>query len=198
MDKKISTKEKILLAALELFAERGYDDTPIDMIAEKIGIKGPSIYAHYKGKEDILDKIISKMEQKYGEIWGNGANVGKIPESVGEFREQCIKRLDFTVKDPHIRTIRILCFKEQFRNEKLAMLATKHQIVDPQKLYTTVIGQMIDKGLLKNNNPKMLATELAAQITLLVAAIDREPNRYDELWKQIVEWLDYFIESYRV
>ena len=55
---KIKTKDKILLAALDLFSERGYDEASIDLIAEAVGIKGPSIYAHYKGKEDILDSLI--------------------------------------------------------------------------------------------------------------------------------------------
>ena len=31
---KINTKDKILLAALDLFSERGYDEASIDMIAE--------------------------------------------------------------------------------------------------------------------------------------------------------------------
>ena len=46
---KIKTKDRILLAALDLFSEKGYDQTSIDLVAEAVGIKGPSIYAHYKG-----------------------------------------------------------------------------------------------------------------------------------------------------
>ena len=60
---KLKTKDKILLAALDLFSERGYDEASIDMIAEAVGIKGPSIYSHYKGKEDILNSLIVMMEQ---------------------------------------------------------------------------------------------------------------------------------------
>ena len=76
---KIKTKEKILLAALDLFSERGYDEASIDMIAETVGIKGPSIYAHYKGKEDILNSLIVMMEQRYDENFGNVINLDKIP-----------------------------------------------------------------------------------------------------------------------
>ena len=46
---RIKTKDRILLAALDLFSQKGYDQTSIDLIAETVGIKGPSIYAHYKG-----------------------------------------------------------------------------------------------------------------------------------------------------
>ena len=60
----IKTKDRILLAALDLFSVKGYDQASIDLIAEAVGIKGPSIYAHYKGKEDILESLIAMMEQK--------------------------------------------------------------------------------------------------------------------------------------
>ena len=50
----MSTKEKILDAALTLFAENGYDGTSVEQIANVVGIKAPSLYKHYKGKEDIV------------------------------------------------------------------------------------------------------------------------------------------------
>ena len=84
---RIKTKDRILLAALDLFSQKGYDQTSIDLIAETVGIKGPSIYAHYKGKEDILDSLITMMEQKYDENFGNSTNLDKIPESLDEFKE---------------------------------------------------------------------------------------------------------------
>ena len=74
---RIKTKDRILLAALDLFSQKGYDQTSIDLIAETVGIKGPSIYAHYKGKEDILDSLITMMEQKYYENFGNSTNLVK-------------------------------------------------------------------------------------------------------------------------
>ncbi|MBE5872746.1 MAG: helix-turn-helix transcriptional regulator, partial [Lachnospiraceae bacterium] len=40
----MSTKQRILNEALTLFAENGYDGTGVDLIAERVGIKGPSLY----------------------------------------------------------------------------------------------------------------------------------------------------------
>ena len=60
MEETMSTKEKILDAALTLFAENGYDGTSVEQIANIVGIKAPSLYKHYKGKEDIMpaDKVL--------------------------------------------------------------------------------------------------------------------------------------------
>ncbi|MGN1137028.1 MAG: TetR/AcrR family transcriptional regulator [Oscillospiraceae bacterium] len=41
---KIPTKDKILISALTLFAEKGYDGERVDLIAENAGIKGSSLY----------------------------------------------------------------------------------------------------------------------------------------------------------
>ena len=45
----MSTKERILDAALSLFAENGFDGTSVEQIAQAVGIKAPSLYKHYKG-----------------------------------------------------------------------------------------------------------------------------------------------------
>ena len=52
VEETMSTKEKILDAALTLFAENGYDGTSVEQIANIVGIKAPSLYKHYKSKED--------------------------------------------------------------------------------------------------------------------------------------------------
>ena len=48
----MSIKKKIMDAALTLFAENGYDGTSVEQIANIVGIKAPSLYKHYKSKED--------------------------------------------------------------------------------------------------------------------------------------------------
>ena len=62
---KISTKDRILEAALTLFSEKGYDGVGVDLIAEKAGLKGPSIYKHFKGKAEILEVLLERVESYY-------------------------------------------------------------------------------------------------------------------------------------
>ncbi len=49
----MSAKE-IMQAALSSFAHDGYEGASLQKIADEVGIKKPSIYAHYKGKEDLF------------------------------------------------------------------------------------------------------------------------------------------------
>ncbi|TWG49535.1 TetR/AcrR family transcriptional regulator [Aminobacter sp. J44] len=48
---------RILEEAVELFFERGYDGTRVDMIADRLGVTKPYIYYHFKNKGEILDEI---------------------------------------------------------------------------------------------------------------------------------------------
>ena len=115
----MSTKEKILDAALTLFAENGYNGTSVEQIASIVGIKAPSLYKHYKGKEDILNALIDSAEVRYDELFGSENHIGKIPENREEFINVTMGRVSFTMKDPMIRKIRMLLVQEQFRNERI-------------------------------------------------------------------------------
>lgn len=50
----MNRKEEILLVTLELAAENGLSNVSMAQIAEKIGIKKPSLYNHFKSKEEII------------------------------------------------------------------------------------------------------------------------------------------------
>lgn len=54
-----STKELLLSAALDIFAERGYAATGLQEVAERVGIRKSSIYNHYPSKEALLEGIFA-------------------------------------------------------------------------------------------------------------------------------------------
>lgn len=56
--RRSDTKQRILDAALELFAARGFHESSMRDIAAGVGIEAPSLYAHYAGKEQILRTIL--------------------------------------------------------------------------------------------------------------------------------------------
>lgn len=52
------TKQKILEAAIDLFSTRGFHESSMRDIAAHVGIEAPSLYAHFAGKEEILQTIL--------------------------------------------------------------------------------------------------------------------------------------------
>src|SRR5947207_13711511 len=53
-----SVREKVLVAAVQLFAEYGYHAAPLRDIAKMAGIQAASIYYHYTNKEALLVEIM--------------------------------------------------------------------------------------------------------------------------------------------
>jgi len=58
---KRSSKEKILEAALDLFAEKGYDATGVQEIVATAGVTKGALYHHFAAKEDILFEIYGSV-----------------------------------------------------------------------------------------------------------------------------------------
>lgn len=53
-------RERILTAAVELFYERGYENTTLDAVAERLGVTKPFIYAHFSAKSELLAEICAR------------------------------------------------------------------------------------------------------------------------------------------
>ena len=184
----MSTKEKIMDAALTSFAENGYDGTSVEQIANIVGIKAPSLYKHYKGKEDILNALIDSAEARYEEMFGSEKNIGKIPQSREEFIQVTLKRISFTINDPVIRKTRMLLVQEQFRNERISEATTRHQLDGIQR--------MLDEGIVIDDDPELLAVELTAPAVLQIARSDRQPQYEKESMEYIEKHLRHFCKVY--
>jgi len=192
----MSTKEKILDAALTLFAENGYDGTSVEQIANIVGIKAPSLYKHYKGKEDILNALIDSAETRYEEMFGSEKNIGRMPQSREEFIKVTMERISFTMRDPIIRKTRMLLVQEQFRNERISEVTTRHQLDGIQGMFAKIIKGMIDVGIVKNDDPALLAAELTAPAVLQIARSDRQPQCEKECMEYIEKHLRHFCKIY--
>ncbi len=59
------TKKKIVDAMYELIAAEGYDKASIGKISDMIDIKKPSVYYHFKNKEEILIEMIDEFSRDF-------------------------------------------------------------------------------------------------------------------------------------
>ncbi len=192
----MTTRDRILNEALTLFAENGYDGTSVEEIADKVGIKAPSLYNHFKGKEDILNALIDAAEERYEESFGSDKHIGKLPENREEFVQSAIQRVSFTINDPMIRKIRKFLVREQFRNERFAEITTKHQLDGVQGMYTNIIKGMMSKGLFKEDDPELLATEVTAPVALWISKADRQPQCAQKCMENIERHVRHFCDVY--
>lgn len=60
----INRKEEIVLVTLELAAEKGLANVSMSMIADKIGIRKPSLYKHFASKEEIVEAMYEYLRRQ--------------------------------------------------------------------------------------------------------------------------------------
>src|ERR1700744_1707131 len=87
-DETLSTRERILDIALELFTEQGYDKTSIRDIAERLGFTKAALYYHFKSKADILLELHLRLHALGEQLLGA---LEALPD--GEARAQQWPRL---------------------------------------------------------------------------------------------------------
>ena len=56
-----STADRILNAAEDLFAEKGYSATSLGDVADRVGIRSPSLYNHFKNKEALYEAVLERL-----------------------------------------------------------------------------------------------------------------------------------------
>ncbi|MGN0604182.1 MAG: TetR/AcrR family transcriptional regulator [Oscillospiraceae bacterium] len=195
---KKSTKEKILEESLELFSQNGYSGTSMSDIADKVGITKAALYKHFSGKEQIFDELLTIGEEHYESNFGSKTKLSSIPKSGEELVSLSMKQIDFTLHDEDIVKFRKLFTIEQFRDEKIAKLATKHFIEIPENMYSLIFEKMMENGALKQDDPKLLAAEYIAPVTPMINMCDRQPEREEEIIQRISQHFERFISLYAV
>lgn len=193
---KASTRDKILDAALTLFSEKGYDGVGVDLIGENAGIKGPSLYRHFKGKEDILNSLIEKVGAYYELNFGSENHIDRIPESVEELLTFSMERIRFTMHDVTLQKTRRILVMEQFRNPRIAELTSKHHMDGLQGMFQKIFEAMMEMKILKMDDAETMALEFVAPVSLLIHTYDRQPEREAEVMEKIKKHFEHFSKIY--
>ena len=192
------TKERILAAALEMFSQYGYAGTNIRELSASLGLVKSGVYKHYESKEAIWNALLDEMIAYYGEHFGSAEHLPPVPDSLEGLVEMTMRMVNFTVHDERIIMTRKVLTLEQFRDARACKLATKHFLTDLTDMFTQVFTGMMEKGLLRNEDPGMLALAYTAPISALIHLCDREPEKTEEAMKQVEAFSRHFTRIYGV
>lgn len=191
-----TTKSRILDEALVMFAENGYKGTNLRDLAAQLGLSKSALYKHYKSKEDIWNCLLDRMESYYAEHFGSESNLPPQPKSCDELFLLTMQMVRFTVNDPKIILTRKLLLTEQFHDERVKKLATKHFLEGTQKIFAVIFEKMMADGFMKKDNPETLSFSYTSPITSLIHLCDREPENQEQIFKRIENFITHFISTY--
>ena len=138
------------------------------------------------------------MTAYYAERLGSPAHLPPAPDSLEGLVALTMRMVDFTVHDERIVLTRKLLSTEQFRDERARALATKHFLTGLSEMFTPVFAGMMEKGLIRRDDPAMLAFAYTAPISVLVRLCDREPEKIPQAMAQAEAFSRHFVKTYAV
>ena len=190
----MDTKQRILDEALTLFSEKGYANVFVGDIAERVGIKAPSLYKHYKNKRAIFDAIIELMNSRFAEqakaLNINGTDAAadsKIYQDMSEDNLLVLGRQLFLyyLHDDYNKRFRKMLTIEQFNSKELADIYTKLYVDDPLSYQSMLLGMVAQAGLLHTDNVEIMTLHFYAPIYYLLTICDRDPSREEQALKTL-------------
>lgn len=162
--KETGTREKILYAAISLFAKNGYSSTSIRNIAKEVGIKASSIYNHFPSKEAIMDSIIDLYKKQnffdflsYRPKWIEGQ-----PPSLKDFMQNLFFSYNEDEQELALTVLKIIC-AEQFFSPSIRQELLFH-FQHTYKFIKQELDLLIEKNLINPCDSVMLASALYSVI----------------------------------
>ena len=204
MDKG-GTKREILDAALELFSVQGYGATSVSQIADAVGIRKASLYSHFESKQAILDALVKDVLDQYEEHsifaranWDKFADTEDKQALTPDAAAQMIQgQIRYILHDPYISKSRKMLVMEQFQNPEMAKLQTKQNYSDVMQYFTGLIKYLIRQGVLREDDPEIMAAQLCLPISTWINLCDREPDREAEVMELIGKHIRQFFKLYQ-
>ena len=137
-------KDEILSVAYNLFITKGYDNTSVDEIIEKVNIAKGTFYYYFTSKEEMLDEVINKM---INEEIIEAKKVVLMPIPI----EQKVVGIVTSLR-PKSNELNIVEALNNENNKKMHMKYNKRIIDEATIILKDVVLEGIDKGVFNCTN----------------------------------------------
>ena len=171
------TKERILETALELCAQSGYLGTSMSDIAARLGITKAALYKHYAGKQEILDRIVQRMNELDAARAAAYKMPGAAPEGFAKaylntpldrIRAYSTAQFDHWTREPFSANFRKMLTLEQYRDARLAQLYQENLASGPVKYMAAIFRPLTDS----DETAMQLALDFYGPMYLLYSVYD--------------------------
>ena len=193
-------KKEIIMATLELAANKGLSNVSMNMIADKVGIKKPSLYNHFSSKEELVEAMYQYLREEAK----RNANIGPIDYTSLFKGKTALDVLRITVggyfnmnKQEHL-----LNFYKVISSERtLQPMAAQIMVEETEKMINAtkqLFYAMQVHQLLYFDNPDMSALSFALSVHGLMEYALDQTNAGNEASNKLDEYLQWFAKENEV
>lgn len=183
-------RERALTAAVELFYERGYENTTLEAVADRLGVTKPFIYAHFSSKAELLGEIsargiASALEAMNAVLAVEGSATEKLELLGRNFVVATLtSRMHLAIFAREEKNLtpedfaRITAMRREFDRKLTALLAAgaasgEFQIDDPRMATLAIDGMISWAYIWYRPNGRLTLEQIAAQLSRMILALVR-------------------------
>lgn len=179
------TEERLLDAALSLFAEKGYEAASVREIIEATGVTRPVLYYYCSSKEDLFRRLVHwKHDEAYREL---GTIVRETSGCENRLRAIIRGSFAFCAADPRVPR---LMFQTHFGP---VIPGISEFMAEIAKVRFSIIQQVMQEGLgtgeLKDGDAGVLALAFCCLMDQHINILSRMPRPKKHLTPEFADWL---------
>ena len=200
----MNTKEKILKEALTLFAEKGYSAVYVSDIADAVGIKAPSLYKHYKSKQEIFDSCVEVFSKRMEQVRTDlrlpdtaNAEVNYQTANMDMITSIAVNLFMFYLQDNVASKFRKMLMIERYHNPELNTLFENLFIDGAVKHEEKIFSDLIKSKIIKKENPHIIALRFYTPIFYLLQKYDMNPDMVEKAKQELTLMVQEFCNTYR-
>lgn len=202
--KQEDTKQKILDKALELFSTQGYDSVSVGEIAKAVGIKAPSLYNHFPGKQAIFDAIVASTAAQYEadtdkidiHVQNAKLDIPVFTEITADALFEKVRQIfEYSLHNETISRFRRMMTIEQFRSPELAALYSRRYVERILRYHAGIFRALIASGEICAEDPDALAMMYVSPVLTLIGICDRQPEREPECLEKLQNHVQLFFRT---
>ena len=163
------TRKRIIEESMRLFSNQGFSAVSIREIADAVGVGNSALYKHFRSKKEILEEITTYSVSYFQEM---GKRQMMRIQSEADLVSVCFSMFAFQTEDEWMVMFRKLLLIEQFRNPEMREIYQQFFIELPVQSQTVLFESLMEKGLMRQGNARVLAMELYAPFYLYHLASD--------------------------
>lgn len=198
----MNTKELIMKTALDTAYEKGLGNVTLGSIADKIGIKKPSIYNHFKSKEILIKEMYDELRERA--IQSNSMDFNTILDMLNSTTPEKIMNLivegyiKMNSSDSINKFYKIVEAEKYYDNNAALII-----IEETQKMCNItkkLFKEFSDRSILRFKNIDVAAYSFAYTIHGMITELGlREMcnKDYEEYKKTMHDYIDNFILQYK-
>ncbi|QSB04937.1 TetR/AcrR family transcriptional regulator [Natronoglycomyces albus] len=192
--------ERILIAALEVFAQQGFDNGKIEEIAHRAGVAKPTIYNRFGDKRTLFTEAVNRGIRRSG---------ARVLAAIDSFD---LEPSNLRAELEHVGRQLVGCFAHEEGSKVMRLQMTEGhrfpELVDGSTNHSRNVdalagklAQLATTGYLRLSNPQRAARQLIALVTSdapVLSGFGRRVLSDEELDDPVKDAVDTFLAAFGV